>query len=316
MMDTKKALSYGIFLLILAILPFGLNSNWVSVMTTFLIYSTVALSQDIVLGRAGMFDMGHAIFFGLGAYATAILNMQFGWPILATIPIAIILPTIASVLLAAPIIHLRGDYLLVTTIGFNIVFIQALKNNVFGITGGPNGIFGVEPLKILGFTFTSQNSIYFLALFILILTLIIIHNLETSKPGRALHYLNLDSLASECIGINTKFYRLYAFALSAAIAGLAGVVFTLQFSAVSPDAFDFIQSVLFFTIVLVGGPSSIPGVLLGTFFMFVVPEIFRQFAEARYLVFGVAMILIMIFRPKGIWPVKFGRIPNFLTKEQ
>ncbi len=315
MMNTKNILSYGVFFAILIILPFFLNSDWVSVMTTFLIYSVVSLSQDIVLGRAGMFDMGHAIFFGLGAYSTAILNMVYGWPILATIPVAIILPIIASILLAAPIIHLRGDYLLVTTIGFNIVFTQALKNNVFGITGGPNGIFGVEPLKILGFTFSSQLSIYYLAFFILLLTLVVIHNLETSKPGRALHYLNLDSLASECIGINTRFYRLYAFGLSAALAGLAGVVFTLQFSAVSPDAFNFIQSVLFFTIVLVGGPSSIPGVLLGTFFMFVVPEMFRQFAEARYLVFGVAMILIMIWRPKGIWPVKFGRIPNYLTKE-
>lgn len=315
MMNTKNILSYGIFFAILIILPFFLNSDWITVMTTFLIYSVVSLSQDIVLGRAGMFDMGHAIFFGLGAYSTAILNMVYGWSVLATIPVAIILPIIASVLLAAPIIHLRGDYLLVTTIGFNIVFTQALKNNVFGITGGPNGIFGVEPLKILGFTFSSQLSIYYLAFFVLLLTLAIIHNLETSKPGRALHYLNLDSLASECIGINTRFYRIYAFALSAALAGLAGVVFTLQFSAVSPDAFNFIQSVLFFTIVLVGGPSSIPGVLLGTFFMFVVPEIFRQFAEARYLVFGIAMILIMIWRPKGIWPVKFGRIPNYLTKE-
>ena len=315
MMSTKSAISYGIFFVVLIILPFFLNSNWVSVMTTFLIYSVVSLSQDIVLGRAGMFDMGHAIFFGLGAYSTAILNMVFGWPILATIPVAIILPIVASILLAAPIIHLRGDYLLVTTIGFNIVFTQALKNNVFGITGGPNGIFGVEPLKIFGYSFGSQTSIYFLAFFILFLTLIIIHNLESSKPGRALHYINLDSLASECIGINTRFYRLYSFALSAAIAGLAGVVFTLQFSAVSPGAFNFIQSVLFFTIVLVGGPSSIPGVLLGTFFMFVVPEMFRQFAEARYLVFGVAMILIMIWRPKGIWPVKFGKIPKYITKE-
>ncbi|WP_051904393.1 branched-chain amino acid ABC transporter permease [Hippea jasoniae] len=315
-MNTKNIVYYGAFLLILSIIPFSLNSNWVSVMTTFLIYSVVSLSQDIVLGRAGMFDMGHAIFFGLGAYSSAILNMVFGWPIIATIPVAIILPTIASVLLAAPIIHLRGDYLLVTTIGFNIVFTQALKNNVFGITGGPNGIFGVEPLKLFGFSFSSQTSIYFLALFLLILTLIVIHNLETSKPGRALHYLNEDQLASECIGINTRFYRLYAFALSAAIAGLAGVVFTLQFSAVSPDAFNFIQSVLFFTIVLVGGPSSIPGVLLGTFFMFVVPEMFRQFAEARYLVFGIAMIVIMIFRPKGIWPAKFGRIPKYLIREE
>ncbi len=311
----KKYLYYGLFFIVLIVLPFFLSSRWVSVAITFLIYSTVALSQDIVLGRAGMFNMGHALFFGLGAYSTAVLNTVYGVPILLTIPVAIILPLVFGILLAAPIVHLRGDYLLVTTIGFNIVFTQALKNNIFGITGGPNGIFGIDVPKIFGYSFSSQTSIYFMAFGLLLLTLFIIRNLETSKAGRALHYLNEDSLASECIGINTRFYRLFAFGLSAAIAGLAGVVFAVQFSAVSPEAFNFLQSVLFFTIVLVGGPSSIEGVLLGTFFMFVLPEIFRQFAEARYLIFGIAMILIMIWRPKGIWPAKFGRIPKYMFKE-
>jgi branched-chain amino acid transport system permease protein len=311
----KKYLSYGIFFLLLIVIPFFLSSRWISVAITFLIYSTVALSQDIVLGRAGMFNMGHALFFGLGAYSTAVLNNVYGVPILLTIPFAVILPLVFGILLAAPIVHLRGDYLLVTTIGFNIVFTQALKNNIFGVTGGPNGIFGIDAPSIFGYSLSSQVSIYFMAFGLLLLTLFIIRNLETSKAGRALHYLNEDSLASECIGINTRFYRLFAFGLSAAIAGLAGVIFAVQFSAVSPEAFNFLQSVLFFTIVLVGGPSSIEGVLLGTFFMFVLPEIFRQFAEARYLIFGIAMILIMIWRPKGIWPAKFGRIPKYVFKE-
>ncbi len=315
MMDNKQKVMYGLFFVILIVLPFFLNSRWESVATTFLIYSAVALSQDIVLGRAGMFDMGHAIFFGLGAYSTAILNTVYGVPILLTIPVAIILPLIFGILLAAPIVHLRGDYLLVTTIGFNIVFTQALKNNVFGLTGGPNGIFGIAAPKIFGYSLSSQTAIYFMAFVLLLITLFIIRNLETSKIGRALHYINEDSLASECVGINTRFYRLFSFGLSAAIAGLAGVVFAVQFSAVSPEAFDFMQSVLFFTIVLVGGPSSIEGVLLGTFFMFVLPEMFRQFAEARYLIFGIAMILIMIWRPRGIWPAKFGRIPKYFFKD-
>ncbi len=315
MMSNKQKILYVSFLILLAILPLFLNSRWESVATTFLIYSSVALSQDIVLGRAGMFDMGHAIFFGLGAYSTAILNTVYGIPILLTIPVAIILPLVFGILLAAPIVHLRGDYLLVTTIGFNIVFTQALKNNVFGITGGPNGIFGISSPTIFGYSLSSQTAIYLMAFLLLLLTLFIIRNLETSKIGRALHYINEDSLASECVGINTRFYRLFSFGLSAAIAGLAGVVFAVQFSAVSPEAFNFMQSVLFFTIVLVGGPSSIEGVLLGTFFMFVLPEMFRQFAEARYLIFGIAMILIMIWRPKGIWPAKFGRIPKYFFKD-
>ncbi len=315
MISNKKTLYYGIFFLILIILPLFLNSRWASVATTFLIYSVVALSTDIVLGRAGMFDIGHAMFFGLGAYSTAVLNTLYGVPILLTIPVAIILPLVFAVLLTAPIIHLRGDYMAVVTIGLNIIFVQALKNNTLGITNGPNGIFNISAPTVFGYTLSSQTAIYFMAFGLLLLTLFIIRNLETSKVGRALHYLNEDSLASECVGINTKFYRLFAFGLSAAIAGLAGVVFAVQFSAVSPETFNFIQSVLFFTIVIVGGGSSIPGVLIGTFFMFVVPEIFRQFAEARYLIFGIAMILIMIWRPKGIWPAKSGRIPKYIIED-
>ncbi len=299
-------------LLFFIIFPLFSNSSWIAIGTTFLIYSIVSLSQDIVLGRAGMFDMGHAIYFGMGAYTTAILRSTYGMPILLTLPFAILIPMIFSILLASPIVHLKGDYLLVATLGFNVVFEQALKNNIFGITGGPNGIFGVGIPEIFGLEFTSQASIYYFALFFLLLTLIIIRNLESSKTGRALHYVHEDSLAAETIGINTRFYKIFAFAISAALAGIAGSLFAVQYSAVSPEAFDFVQSVLFFTIVIVGGESSIPGVLIGTFLMFVVPEIFREFATARYFVFGIAMILTMILRPKGIWPVKFGKIPDYI----
>lgn len=124
MMKNKSTAYYGIFILALIVTPFVLSSQWVSVATTFLIYSTVSLSQDIVLGRAGMFDMGHALFFGVGAYATAILNMVYGWPIVYTIPVAILLPTIFGIILSAPIVHLRGDYLLVGTLGFNLSLIH------------------------------------------------------------------------------------------------------------------------------------------------------------------------------------------------
>ncbi|BAI80136.1 branched-chain amino acid ABC transporter, permease [Deferribacter desulfuricans SSM1] len=315
-MDNKKTLiGFLIFIIFLIVFPFMANSRWLAVGTTFIIYSIVALSQDIVLGRAGMFDMGHALFFGLGAYSTAILNTVYNVPVMWTIPVAVLLPMVFGVLLAAPIIHLRGDYLLVTTIGFNIVFEQVLKNNLFGITGGPNGIFGIGVPSIFGFQIMTQQSIYYMSFVVLMLTFFIIRNLETSKIGRALHYLNEDSLAAECVGINTRFYRLYAFGLGAALAGLAGVLFAVQYAAVSPEAFSFIQSVLFFTIVIVGGPSSIPGILIGTFVMFVLPEIFRQFATARYFVFGIAMILTMILRPRGVWPAKFGRIPKYIMKD-
>jgi len=312
MKDMQK-FAYPIFFAVMAILPHLLNDRWQAVAITFLVFSVVALSQDIILGKCGMFNMGQALFFGMGAYTTAILNNEYGWSIIATIPLAILIPAAFGILLAGPIVHLRGDYLLVVTIGFNIVFVQVLQNNLGGITGGPNGIFGLDSLSILGTDLISQISVYYFAFLVLLLTLWVMRNLEHSKPGRALHYLREDQLAAESIGINTRVYKIFAFGLGAGIAGLAGTVFATQYSAVSPEAFEFIQSVLFFSIVLVGG-SSVPGVLLGVFVMFVVPEIFREFATWRYFIFGFAMIAAMILRPRGIVPATFGKIPKFLIK--
>ncbi|MDX2493400.1 MAG: branched-chain amino acid ABC transporter permease [Desulfuromusa sp.] len=313
-MKNLERLGLPAFLIVMAILPNLLDPRWQAVAITFLIFTVVALSQDIILGKAGMFNMGQALFFGMGAYITAILNSQYGWPMLATLPVAIIVPALFGILLAGPIVHLRGDYLLVVTIGFNIVFVQVVQNNLGGVTGGPNGIFGLDSLSIFGKQLSGQLSIYYFAFAVLLVTLGIMRNLEKSKAGRALHYLREDQLAAESIGINTRIYKIFAFGLGAGIAGMAGTVFATQYSAVSPEAFAFIQSVLFFSIVLVGG-SSIPGIFLGVFVMFVLPEIFREFATWRFFIFGFAMILAMILRPRGIWPATFGKIPKFLIKE-
>jgi branched-chain amino acid transport system permease protein len=313
-MKNMQRYAYPIFLLVMAVLPNLLDSRWQAVAITFLIFSVVALSQDIVLGKSGMFNMGQALFFGLGAYTTAILNSKFGWPMLATVPLAILIPALFGILLAGPIVHLRGDYLLVTTIGFNIVFVQAVQNNLGGVTGGPNGIFGLDSMSLFGIQLANQLAVYYFAFAVLLATLWVMRNLEKSKAGRALHYLRLDQLAAESIGINTRVFKIFAFGLGAGIAGLAGTVYATQYAAVSPEGFDFIQSVLFFSIVIVGG-SSIPGVFLGVFIMFVLPEIFREFATWRFFIFGFAMIAAMILRPRGIWPATFGKIPKFLIKE-
>jgi len=312
-MKEMQKFGYPIFFVVMAVLPHLLDDRWQAVAITFLIFAVVALSQDIILGKCGMFNMGQALFFGMGAYTTAILNIEFGWSIIATIPLAILIPAIFGVVLAGPIVHLRGDYLLVVTIGFNIVFVQVLQNNLGGVTGGPNGIFGLDSLSFFGANLMSQISVYYFAFLVLLLTLWVMRNLAKSKVGRAMHYLREDQLAAESIGINTRIYKIFAFGLGAGIAGLAGTVYATQYSAVSPEAFEFIQSVLFFSIVLVGG-SSVPGVLLGVFVMFVLPEIFREFATWRYFIFGFAMIASMILRPRGIVPATFGKIPKFLIK--
>lgn len=310
-MNLLNRFGYAGFFLVILALPALLDARWLTVGTTFLIFSVVALSEDIVLGKAGMFNMGHALFFGLGAYTTAVLNSTFGWPIVATLPLAILLPALGGLLIAGPIVHLRGDYLLVTTIGFNIVFVQALQNDIFGVTGGPNGIFSLDSLSLFGHSFASPVAVYYAAFLVLLLTLWVMRNLQTSKAGRALHYLREDHIAAESIGINTRVYKIFAFGLGAGLAGLAGGIYAVQYAAVSPEAFDFVQSVLFFAIVIVGG-SSVPGVLLGVLVMFVLPEVFREFATWRYFIFGFAMILAMILRPRGIWPARFGRIPKYV----
>jgi branched-chain amino acid transport system permease protein len=303
------------FVVVMAVFPFLVDSAWLSIGITFLVFATVAFSQDIILGRAGVFNMGHAIFFGIGAYTTAILNVNFGFEIIATLPFAIIFPAVIAVLLAGPIIHLRGDYLLVATIGFNIIFEQVLSNNPGELTGGPNGIFGIDVVRIFGYELFSDMAIYYIAFGLLLVTFLIIRNLDTSRYGRALYYINKDEIAAKSMGINIPYYKLFAFALGAAIAGAAGSVFAIQYSAVSPESFNFMQSVMFFAIVLVGGSASLPGVIIGTFVMFVLPELFTEFKESRYLIFGAAMVLVMVLRPNGVWPAKFGIMPKFLKSK-
>ena len=191
------------------------------------------------MGKGGMFHMGHALFFGLGAYMTAILNTVYHVPILWTVPVAILVPAIFGILLAGPIVHLRGDYLLVTTIGFNIVFVQTLQNNLFGLTGGPNGIFGLDVPRFFGFRLDSQTR-YLLSGVLCAASDASCHAQprgQQGRPGAALPAGR--QLAAESIGINSRVYKIFAFGLGAGLAGLAGAVYAVQYSAVSPDAFNF-----------------------------------------------------------------------------
>ncbi len=286
--------------------PLALDQTWVFIASLFAVFAIVALSQDIVLGRAGMFDMGHAVYFGVGAYATAILNTQFGWPILATWPVAVLAAAALGAVLAGPIVRLRGDYLLVATIGFNAIFVLVLNNNVGRVTGGADGLFGIGAISLFGWQLISQNATFYFNWLAFAVTIWIIVNLERSHLGRTLGYLKLDQLAAGTLGINARYYRVLAFALGAGLAGFAGTLFAVLMAAVSPSAFVFTESVTLFAIVLVGGQGSIPGVLLGTALMFVVPQVFRGFAEYRYFVFGIAMVVIMVIRPQGIWPRRRG----------
>jgi len=289
------------------ILPFIINAYWVDVLFFFGVYALLGLSLNIVLGEVGLFDLGHMGFMAIGAYTTAILNATFGIPIIILLPVSAIAAGAFAWLVCSPIIHLRGDYLCIVTIGMGEIVRLTLNNNPFGITGGPNGVFGID-FPSLGNFFIVDNStkFYYYIWLIVGLTIIGLVNLQRSRIGRAWNCIREDEIAAEATGIDVRYYKLLAFVLGAGLAGVAGNVYATKLMMVSPESFNFMESCMLFCIVLIGGMGSIPGVLIGAAVISLFPEIFRTFAQYRMLIFGAAMVAMMIFRPGGIWPRKRG----------
>ena len=300
----------GILIAILFIvLPFTINAYWVDVLFFFGVYALLGLSLNIVLGEVGLFDLGHMGFMAIGAYTTAILNTTFGIPIVVLLPVSAIAAGAFAWLVCSPIIHLRGDYLCIVTIGMGEIVRLTLNNNPFGITGGPNGVFGID-FPSLGSIFVVDNStkFYYYIWLIVGLTIIGLINLQRSRIGRAWNCIREDEIAAESTGIDVRSYKLLAFVLGAGLAGVAGNVYATKLMMVSPESFSFMESCMLFCIVLIGGMGSIPGVLIGAAAISLFPEFFRTFAQYRMLIFGTAMVVMMIFRPGGIWPRKRGAV--------
>jgi len=291
------------------ILPFIINAYWVDVLFFFGVYALLGLSLNIVLGEVGLFDLGHMGFMAIGAYTTAILNTTFGIPIIILLPVSAIAAGAFAWLVCSPIIHLRGDYLCIVTIGMGEIVRLTLNNNPFGITGGPNGVYGID-FPSLGSIFVVDNStkFYYYIWLIVGLTIIGMVNLQRSRIGRAWNCIREDEIAAESTGIDVRYYKLLAFVLGAGLAGVAGNVYATKLMIVSPESFSFMESCMLFCIVLIGGMGSIPGVLIGSAAISLFPEFFRTFAKYRMLIFGAAMVAMMIFRPGGIWPRKRGAI--------
>ncbi|MEN6439063.1 MAG: branched-chain amino acid ABC transporter permease [Syntrophobacter sp.] len=287
---------------ILAALPLVLNAYWIDVLNNIGIYAILALSLNLIVGHTGLFNLGHAAFYAVGAYTAAILNTTCHIPVLWLLPVCGFTAGLFALLVARPIIHLRGDYLCIVTIGVGEIVRIALINDVFGITGGANGIFGVSRPSVFGFALRTPLQFFYLIWIFAGVTVILFHLLEYSRVGRALNYLREDEVAAEGSGINTARYKLIAFVLGAAWAGMAGNIYAAKMSIISPESFSFWESVLMFSIVILGGSGSIPGVLIGAFLITGLPEIFRQFASARMLIFGAAMVAMMIFRTQGLLP--------------
>ncbi len=293
---------YVALLIIAILMPLPLDNYLRAVLWTAGIYVLLGLSLNIIVGYAGMFQLGHAAFYAIGAYTVAILNVNFGVPIFLGMIAAVILAGIAGFVLTRPILHLRGDYLAIVTIAFGEIVRMLLVNNVGHVTGGANGIFGIDQPSIFGFTFNTTLSHYYLVLFFVVITIIAMRRLENSRLGRSWTYVREDELAAEAMGVNTVRAKAVAFLLGSAWAGLAGALYASRITVISPDMARFLESVLIFSIVVLGGTGSIPGVFVGTLGMVILPEMFRFVKEWRDGFVGLAMVLMMIFRPMGLWP--------------
>jgi branched-chain amino acid transport system permease protein len=293
----------GVLLLAYPFLPF-ISDYWIDVAFFVGIYALLGLSLNIVLGEVGLFDLGHTAFYAIGAYVTAILNTTLHVPIIILLPISALVAAGFAYLVTSPIIHLKGDYLCIVTIGIGEIVRLTMINNPLGLTGGPNGINGIGGPNLFGLGINTSTQFYFYTWIIIGLVVFGLVRLQHSRIGRAWNYIREDETAAEASGVDVRSYKLLAFVLGAALAGVAGNIYASKQMSVSPQSFTFIESSLLFCIVLLGGLGSIPGTILGAGVVVIFPEIFRQFASYRLLFFGLALMLMMIFRPGGIWPRK------------
>jgi branched-chain amino acid transport system permease protein len=259
------------------------------------------LSLNIVLGEVGLFDLGHTAFYAIGAYTTAILNTRFQIPILILLPLSALIAGLFAWLVTAPVIHLKGDYLCIVTIGIGEIVRLSMINNPFNLTGGPNGINGIDTPHFF-IPLTSSRHFYFLIWIVIAFASLALTRLQRSRAGRAWNYIRDDEVAAEALGVDVRRHKLSAFVLGAALAGVAGNIYASKQMSVSPESFTFMESALLFCIVLLGGLGSIPGTMLGALAITIFPEIFRPFAKYRLMFFGLALLVMMIFKPAGFLP--------------
>jgi branched-chain amino acid transport system permease protein len=282
------------------IIPAFANGYELEVLSNAWLYVVLCLGLNIVVGYAGLLDLGYAAFFAVGAYTTGILTTRYGigfWP---SIPAAILLALFAGVIIGGPTLRLRSDYLAIVTLGFGEMVRIAARN--LAITGGSSGLVGINRPSLFGWKLASIGAFYYVFLALAALAWVISHRLEFSRMGRAWKYVRFDEDAAEAMGIDRVAVKLYAYMLGAVFASVAGCFYAAKMTAISPETFAFSQSVLILLGVVLGGMGKIPGVALGALVLTIFPEVFREVGDLRLLVFAVVLLLIMLFRPHGIWP--------------
>ncbi len=306
--------------------PFLVSRGSVDLATLVLIYIMLALGLNVVVGLAGLLDLGYVAFYAVGAYTFALLSQYFGLSFWAALPIGACLAALFGLVLGFPVLRLRGDYLAIVTLGFGEI-IRILLNNWTAVTGGPNGIGGIpEPTlfgmefgrrvkeegntsfhETFGIAYSGEHKVIFLyliALVLAVITALVIRRLMRMPVGRAWEALREDEIAARSLGLSRTAVKLSAFTIGAFFAGFAGTVFAAKQGFISPESFVFLESAIILAIVVLGGMGSQIGVILAAIAVTILPELAREFADYRMLIFGAAMVLMMVWRPQGLMPMR------------
>lgn len=317
-------------LAIMVLLPFVAGKYWLTVAVSVLIYILLALGLSIVVGFAGLLDLGFVAFYAVGAYVTALGGQWLGMGMWSSLIAAAVIAAACGAILGFPVLRMHGDYLAIVTLGFGEI-IRLVLNNWIEVTGGPNGlpapapsIFGIEFGRrategyttfheLLGIKYSAAHEITFIYIVlacVVALSIIGINRLRFMPMGRAWEALREDEIACRSIGINHVTVKLSAFMMGAMTAGIAGVFFASYQKFVSPSSFTFIESAMILAIVVLGGMGSIRGAIFAAIVLTLLPEVLRDFAEYRMLAFGVLMVVIMLWRPRGLVVVRRPYIPR------
>lgn len=293
----------GIFLILLPFVLQGINDYFIHIAITIGVYIMLSLSLNVIVGYAGQFALGHAAFYGIGAYISALAMVNLNMSFWIALPLSAMVTGIFGILLGSPVMRLKGDYLGIVTLGFGEI-VRMIFVNWVKLTKGPMGIPGIPSPELFGYTFSSKIDFYFLILFLAVLTVFIINRVIHSGIGLNLLTVREDETVAKSIGIKPAKYKLMAFALGAFFAGAAGAFWASYISFISPDAFKYADSVNILAMVVLGGTASIPGSILGASILTIAPEILRYASDYRMMLLGIAIVLMMIFKPSGFWGEK------------
>jgi branched-chain amino acid transport system permease protein len=291
----------GVGVFVLAF-PFVFSLYQTNIMITALIYVITGLGLNIVVGLAGLLDLGYVAFYAVGAYSYALLNYHFGLGFWVVLPIGAGMGLIFGILLGFPVLRLKGDYLAIVTLGFGEIIRLVLENwNEFSF--GPSGIANIPRPGLFGIEMSLHEAtiyMYFVMIFLAVVTIFVVRRLQDSRIGRAWIALREDEVACQAMGIDKTRTKLSAFAMGATWAGMAGVVFAAKTTFINPASFTLWESIIILCVVVLGGMGSVLGVIFGALMLILLPEYLRVFSEYRLLVFGAVLVVMMVFRPGGI----------------